>query len=62
MCGLEAVDFPAVRFPPKPPKEGDTPWEYKLWGLTLGMTSEILAAGGQPALRVESNSCTTDID
>jgi hypothetical protein len=60
--GIEAVEFPAVRFP-KVPREEDNgePWDYKLWGLTLGMTSEILAAGGHPGIPLESNSCASSL-
>lgn len=60
LLGLEAVEFPAVRFPPPAPRpESNEPvWDYKLWGLTLGMTSELLAAGGHQGVSLESSSCT----
>lgn len=60
LCGIRAVEFPAVRFPTQPirPESTEPVWEYKLWGLTLGMTAELFAAGGQPFIALESNSCT----
>lgn len=59
LCGLQSVSFPAVRFPPLPPREGnaDPAFEYRLWGLTLGMTSELLAAGGHPGIALETPHC-----
>jgi hypothetical protein len=42
---LKTVYFPLMKLPQDPTQTDD--YEFNLWGLTLGLTSELLRLGGE---------------
>lgn len=51
-CGVASLCFPCIPLPPPPPPEGPllAPHQTILWGLTLGIVTELFKAGNERSL------------
>jgi hypothetical protein len=49
VLGVSSITFPCIQLPQPPAPQGDqlAPHQTVLWGLTLGIVSELIKAGGE---------------